>query len=99
MEDLGLLSEQVHLFDRRDWLLLSVQEGLELAEVFPERLVQVALMQRGGGVEHGEDEEVLDLERLPAHLHDADLLTHQRLHGEVAERADYLRLDQLDLLK
>ena len=79
--------------------MASVEEGLELAEIICDGFLQIALVQRSGGVEHGKHPEILHLERLAAHLHDADLLAEQGLHGEVAEGADHLGFDQLDLLE
>ena len=69
----GQLSEEVHLLDRRGRFLAAIEKGLEFSEVLAQRLVEIALMQGSRGMQHGEDEKLLDLEDLPAHLHDADL--------------------------
>src|SRR5437879_3823112 len=69
----GQLSEEVHLLDGGGRFLPAIEKCLEFSEILPQRLVEIALMQCGRGMQHGEDEKLLDLEDLPAHLHDADL--------------------------
>jgi len=93
------LAEEIHLFDCRGGLLAAVEKGLEFPKVLAKRLIEIALMQGGCGVQHGEDEKLLYLEYLPPDLHDPDFLAQEGLHCEVAEGADHPGLDHLDLLK
>ncbi len=56
-------------------------------------------MQGGGGVQQGEDSELVAADGSAADLCDPNLPPEERLCGPAAERADDLGIDQLDLLE
>src|SRR3954452_9358126 len=101
----GELLEEAQLLDVTDrFLVLDVfgQQRRQLGEVLTQQLLDRVRAQRGGGMEDREQLEHalahLTLLWPPVDLRYPRRAAGQELRGEVAERADDLRLDQLDLL-
>lgn len=77
---------------------MAVKKFLEFLEILFQRLQHVALVEGSRGVEEGEDHEVLHVKRLRLDLRNPDLPFQQRLSRPIAQRADQLRPDHLNLL-
>src|SRR5258705_6320163 len=100
----GELLEEAHLLGvtgLRRLLRVLGQQGRQLCEVFAQELLDRFRPQGGSRMEDREQQNHaapdLALLRPPVHPRDPGRIAREQLGREVAERADDLRLDQLDL--
>ena len=77
---------------------MAVEKFFQFLEILFQRCKQVALMKGGCRVEEREDDEVLHVEGLCLHFGDTDFSFQEGLSGPVAQGADELRPNQLNLL-
>ena len=78
---------------------MAVEKLFEFLEILFQRAEEVALMERGCRVQEGEKHKILHIEGLRFHLGDTHLTFQEGLSSPVAQGADQLRSNQLNLLQ